>query len=44
MSILWHEKPLFALYNTEARYGGFGTTDKEPTGEEEPSGLFRLWG
>ena len=44
MSILRHEKPLLALYNTETKYGGFGTIDKEPIGEEEPSGSIRLWG
>lgn len=44
MSILRHEKPLFALYNTDAKYGGIGTTDQEPVGEEEPRSLIRLFG
>lgn len=40
ISILRHEKPLFALYNDEAKYGGIGTAELEPVGEEEPAGRF----
>ena len=43
MSILRHEKPLYVLYNDQAKYAGFGTTEKEPIGEEEPRGLIRLF-